>query len=96
VRVQGSGRASAARCAATSSAMPRAASASSASSSARLKGFAERFWRLNFGALSAADRRDVARTRRRCRQALGRAAGQRCWDEGAALDLAQAVALARA
>jgi tetratricopeptide (TPR) repeat protein len=63
---------------------------------ARLMGFAERFWRLNFGALSAADRRDAARTRRRCRQALGRAAGQRCWDEGAALDLAQAVALARA
>jgi predicted ATPase/tetratricopeptide (TPR) repeat protein len=61
---------------------------------ARLLGFADRFWRTHFGALSASDARDVARVRRRCRRALGRIPGQRCWDEGAALPLAAAVALA--
>ena len=70
--------------------------AAGAALAARLMGFADRFWRTNFGALSAADRRDVARTRRRCRQALGRAAAQAAWEAGARLELAAAVALALA
>lgn len=61
---------------------------------ARLTGFADRFWRRHFGALARADRADALRARRRCRQRLGRVRGQRCWDEGAALPLAAAVALA--
>ncbi len=63
---------------------------------ARLMGFADAFWRRNFGGLSPSDRRDVAGTRRRCRQRLGRAAGQAVWDAGAGLSLAAAVALALA
>lgn len=61
---------------------------------ARLMAFADRFWRLHFGSLTGRDARDVAGLRRRCRQRLGRLHGQRCWDEGAALPLAAAVALA--
>jgi predicted ATPase len=61
---------------------------------ARLLGFADRFWRRHFGELNREDRGDVLRGRRRCRRELGRAAGQRAWNEGAALPLAAAVALA--
>lgn len=60
----------------------------------QLLGFADRFWRRHFGALNPEDRRDVLRARRRCRRELGRAAGQRAWDDGAALPLAAAVAVA--
>jgi tetratricopeptide (TPR) repeat protein len=63
---------------------------------ARLMAFADRFWRIHFGSLAASDARDVARLRRQCRRQLGRATGQRCWDEGGALPLAAAVALALA
>jgi tetratricopeptide (TPR) repeat protein len=73
---------------------PLALARGDAARAARLMAFADRFWRTHFGALAASDARDVARTRRRCRQRLGRAAGQRCWDEGAELPLAAAVALA--
>ncbi|MFN9744942.1 MAG: hypothetical protein ACK57B_04765 [Betaproteobacteria bacterium] len=61
---------------------------------AHLLGFADGFWRRQFGALNAEDRRDVLRARRRCRRELGRGTGQRCWNDGAALPLAAAVALA--
>jgi hypothetical protein len=73
---------------------PLALARGDAALAARLMGFADRFWRTHFGALSPADARDVARLRRRCRQRLGAAGGQRCWDEGAALPLAAVVALA--
>jgi tetratricopeptide (TPR) repeat protein len=73
---------------------PMALARGDAGRAARLLGFADRFWRTHFGALAPNDALDVARTRRRCRLRLGRAAGQRAWDEGAALPLAAAVALA--
>ncbi|RVT54416.1 hypothetical protein ENE75_06110 [Rubrivivax albus] len=75
---------------------PLALAQGDARRAARLMGFADRFWRMHFGALAAQDARDVARTRRRCRLQLGREAGQRAWDEGAALPLASAVSLALA
>jgi hypothetical protein len=65
-----------------------------AARAARLMGFADAFWRAQFGALSGSDRRDVARTRRRCRQRLGCAAAQAAWRAGALMTLPQAVALA--
>jgi hypothetical protein len=52
---------------------------------ARLMPFADRFWRTHFGSLTASDARDVARLCRACRRQVGRAAGQRCWEEDAAL-----------
>lgn len=73
---------------------PMALARGDAARAARLMGFADAFWRLHFGPLAASDARDVARLRRRCRRQQGRAEGQRCWDEGAALPLAAAVALA--
>ncbi|MCU0967340.1 MAG: hypothetical protein MUF03_00740 [Rubrivivax sp.] len=73
---------------------PLALARGDAERAARLMAFADRFWRTHFGALSPSDARDVARTRRRCRRRLGRVDGQRCWNEGAALPLAAAVALA--
>jgi len=75
---------------------PLALARGDAARAARLMGFAERFWRQNYGALSASDRRDVARTRRRCRQALGRAAALAAWGDGAPLELPAAVRLALA
>jgi hypothetical protein len=75
---------------------PLALARGDARRAARLMGFADRFWRTHFGALASQDARDVARTRRRCRQRLGRSTGQQAWDEGAALPLASAVSLALA
>lgn len=74
---------------------PMALARGDAARAARLMGFADAFWRAHFGPLAPTDARDVARLRRRCRQQLGRAAGQRCWQEGAALPLAAAMALAQ-
>lgn len=73
---------------------PLALARGEAGLAARLMAFAEHFWRSNFGVLSPTDRRDVARTRRRCRQILGSAAGQAAWEGGVQLELAAAVALA--
>lgn len=60
----------------------------------RLMGFAAAFWASSFGPLSPADRQTVRRVRALVRAQLGPARAQALWDEGATMDLSQAVALA--
>ena len=60
----------------------------------RLMGFAAAFWESSFGPLSGGDRRTIRRVRALVRAQLGPARAQALWDEGAAMDLSQAVALA--
>ena len=60
----------------------------------RLMGFAARFWRDRFGALSGSDQRDVQRLRRLVTKQVGPARAEALLAEGAALTLADAVRLA--
>ena len=60
----------------------------------RLMGFAATFWEVSFGPLGPADRRTLRRVRALVRAQLGAARAQALWDEGAAMDVPQAVALA--
>ena len=60
----------------------------------RLMGFAATFWAASFGPLGRGDRHTVRRVRALVRAQLGAARAQALWDEGAAMDLPQAVALA--
>jgi tetratricopeptide (TPR) repeat protein len=62
----------------------------------RLMGFAATFWQTNFGPLGSADRRYVRRVRGLVRVQIGAARAEALWQEGAALELAAAVALALA
>ena len=61
----------------------------------RLMGFAATFWESNFGPLGRADRRTVRRVKGLVRAQLGSARAGALWAEGAAMDIAQAVALAQ-
>jgi predicted ATPase/tetratricopeptide (TPR) repeat protein len=60
----------------------------------RLMAFAARFWEQSFGPLSRADRRTLRRVRRLAQAQLGAERAQASWDEGLALDIGSAVALA--
>jgi predicted ATPase len=60
----------------------------------RLMGFAASFWQANFGPLSRSDRRDLRRVRALVRAQIGAARTEALEREGAAMDLAAAVALA--
>ncbi len=60
----------------------------------QLMGFAATFWASSFGPLGRDDHRTVRRVRTFVRAQLGAARAQALWDEGAAMDLPQAVALA--
>jgi len=61
----------------------------------RLMGFAATFWESNFGPLGRADRRTVRRVKGLVRAQVGSARAGTLWAEGAAMDIAQAVALAQ-
>jgi hypothetical protein len=61
----------------------------------RLMGFAATFWEQNFGPLGRADLQYLRRVRALVKAQLGAARAQALWDEGAALPIAQAVALAQ-
>ncbi|MBL8359660.1 MAG: AAA family ATPase [Rubrivivax sp.] len=61
---------------------------------ARLMGFADAYWRAQFGPLARTDRRDVLRVRRRSRQRLGAVQAGHLWRDGAAMSLPEAVAWA--
>ena len=61
----------------------------------RLMGFAATFWESNFGPLGRADRRTVRRVKGLVRAQVGSARAGALWAEGAAMDIAQAVALAQ-
>ena len=62
----------------------------------RLMGFAATFWQTQFGPLSRADRQTVRRVTRLVQAQVGTARAGALWAEGAAMDIAQAVALALA
>jgi predicted ATPase len=62
----------------------------------RLMAFAAAFWLRSFGALGSADRLYVRRVRGLVRAQVGAARAQALWQEGEAMDIAQAVALALA
>ena len=61
----------------------------------RLMGFAATFWETQFGPLSRADRLTVRRVTRLVQAQVGAARAGALWAEGAAMDIAQAVALAQ-
>ena len=60
----------------------------------RLKGFAERFWTQHLGVLTAEDVDGVASVRASAAECLGTSRVATLWNEGAALPVAAAVALA--
>ena len=60
----------------------------------RLMGFAAAFWEASFGPLGPSDRRTLRRVHALVRAQLGAARAQALWNEGAAMDVPQAVALA--
>ena len=60
----------------------------------RLMGFAAAFWAASFGPLGPHDLRSVRRVSVLVRAQLGAARAQALWNEGAAMDVQQAVALA--
>jgi tetratricopeptide (TPR) repeat protein len=60
----------------------------------RMMAFASHFWRTRFGPLDAESLRELQRVRRLCAVQLGPARLATLHDEGAAMSLAQAVALA--
>jgi predicted ATPase len=60
----------------------------------RLMGFAATYWVQNFGALGKDDELYVKRVRALVQAQLGKAASQRLWDEGLAMDMPTAVNLA--
>jgi predicted ATPase len=75
--------------------LPRAlAHLRQAETGARLMGFAEHHWPRHFAPLTQVDRHELRRVRRLLRCTLAPAALATCWNEGAGLTLAQAVALA--
>lgn len=57
----------------------------------RLMAFAASFWELTFGPLTASDRRAVRLVQALARRQLDPRRAAKCWDEGKALSLAQAV-----
>ncbi len=61
----------------------------------RLMAFAASFWQANFGALARGDRLVMRRVRGLVRAQLGVARAEALWAEGAAMNIAQAVALAQ-
>ena len=61
----------------------------------RLMAFAATFWESNFGPLGRVDRRTVRRVKGLVRAQVGSARAGALWAEGAAMDIAQAVALAQ-
>ena len=61
----------------------------------RLMGYAATFWETQFGPLSRADRQTVRRVTRLVQAQVGAARAGALWAEGAAMDIAQAVALAQ-
>ena len=60
----------------------------------RLAAFAESFWQSRFGRLTEADRRDLQRIRRLTTPQIGAKRVATLWAQGAALPLAEAMALA--
>lgn len=60
----------------------------------RLMGFAATYWQRCFGPLGAADLREVRRVRALVRAQIGAARSEALWIEGAAMEVAAAVALA--
>ncbi len=62
---------------------------------AQLMGFAENFYAQRFGVLGPEDLPEARRTRRLVAAQAGRAQAQAWWQEGAALSMAQAMALAQ-
>ena len=60
----------------------------------KLMSFAVKFWETSFGPLTRGDRQTVRRVRGLVKAQLGAVRTQALWDEGQALNIAQAVALA--
>jgi hypothetical protein len=59
----------------------------------RLMAFAAAFWQRSFGPLTCADRRTVRLVRALVRRQIGADRAARCWAQGQAMTVAQAVAL---